>query len=150
MAKHPGVSSSSSQAPAKGQGQPLAAIALRRTGVILWILAAVALLVFSILPVKLTPLYIFVLGRITLDEILHFVAFGGLALSAALVFARPRHFVLGTATFLFLALLSEVIQEFIPNRAFAWNDLLADLSGFATGLGVGIGLRLAFRRGKAT
>lgn len=63
------------------------------------------------------------------DKLLHFFAFGGLALLAA----RMSHNVLEQATALIIVFMIglgiEILQNSVPGRKFCWHDLAANTAG---------------------
>lgn len=81
-------------------------------------------------------------GHIRLDYFLHFLVY----LSVCLYFAAGRYFgweLFKTYTLLkfsvviiFLAVVSEVVQIFVPGRAFNIRDMVANISGIVVWLGV--------------
>lgn len=65
------------------------------------------------------------------DKLMHFTAFGGLALLAGML-ARTDLELVALHLALFLAgWLIEVLQNWVPGRRFCWRDLLANTAGIA-------------------
>lgn len=69
------------------------------------------------------------------DKLLHFLAFGGLTLLATRIapdWDEQRYWLLGL---LVGGWLIEVLQRWVPGRAFCWRDLAANAAGIATAAG---------------
>lgn len=65
------------------------------------------------------------------DKLMHFAAFGGLALLALRV-ARDRHdAMLWLAGLLVAGWLIECLQKLVPDRSFSWPDMAANAAGIA-------------------
>ena len=84
---------------------------------------------------------------VTLEALAHAAAFFALAVLSVLAFGHAG--LLACLVSLMLAVLaSEVMQLMVITRDSQWDDLLADISGVALGLGLGSLLRLCFRLGR--
>ncbi len=64
------------------------------------------------------------------DKVLHFVAFGGMALLAGRL-APPGSVPLALAAVFAAGLLIELLQKLVPGRNFCWRDLAANGFGIA-------------------
>jgi VanZ family protein len=107
-----------------------------------WCVAfALLLCVISVLALSPTPPREADLGW---DKLNHLAAFGALAVTAFLGFARAWARV--GASLLAYGALIELRQAFIPNRSADWEDLLADAVGIALGLALAAGASRALRR----
>ena len=74
------------------------------------------------------------------DKVYHFIGFGAFAFFLALAFPRIKPLlVIGIATLLGIAV--EIAQHFIPYRGASYGDLLADVLGAVTAVGVIVFLR---------
>lgn len=97
---------------------------------ILFVFACIAILAVSLLPGKNLP------SDLIWDKAGHFIAYFGLA--AICRFGSNKHpsWQLIIAV-VFFSLLIEIGQQFIPNRGFEWNDLLANGLGAVSGMFIG-------------
>ena len=67
------------------------------------------------------------------DKLLHFLAFGGLALLAGRIAADWMELVAWLLGLLAAGTLIEGLQNLIPGRNFCWRDIAANAAGIATG-----------------
>ncbi len=75
-----------------------------------------------------------------IDKVYHFIGFGAFAFFLALAFPRIKPLlVIGIATLLGITV--EIAQHFIPYRGASYGDLLADVMGAVTAVGVIVFLR---------
>lgn len=65
------------------------------------------------------------------DKLLHFGAFGGMALLAGRLVSTPLHTALALLALLVLGWVIELLQNLVPGRAFCWRDMLANAGGIA-------------------
>jgi len=63
------------------------------------------------------------------DKLLHFAAFGGLALLAERLVHSLSEQVIGLAGLFILGLGIEILQNAVPGRRFCWRDLAANTAG---------------------
>lgn len=63
------------------------------------------------------------------DKLLHFLAFGGMALLAGRLAPGQTGWVLGAV--FGASWLIELLQHWVPGRAFCWRDLAANAAGVA-------------------
>ncbi|MEO8559921.1 MAG: VanZ family protein [Rhodospirillales bacterium] len=111
----------------------------------LWIAGLVALAPLSWLPQTTPPTGI---GNVelSLDKLFHFIAYGGLAGLAMLVFEDARRRSIAVAIVLLASIVYEVGQLWAPGRSFGWDDLAANISGFV----LGVALAWLIRRSAVT
>jgi VanZ family protein len=108
----------------------------------LWVGGLIALAPLSLLPQTTPPTAIAGI-ELSLDKVFHFIAYGGLAGLAMLVFDRDRRRCYALGIVLVAALAYEIGQLWVPNRSFGWDDLAANTGGYVAGLLLG---RLIRRR----
>lgn len=65
------------------------------------------------------------------DKLLHFVAFGGMALLAGRLTGPGLHAALALGGVLVASWLIEVLQNRVPGRRFCWRDMAANCAGIA-------------------
>lgn len=65
------------------------------------------------------------------DKLLHFVAFGGMALLAGRLVHPGWPVALALAAVLLASWLIEVLQNLVPGRRFCWRDMAANGAGIA-------------------
>ena len=99
---------------------------------VLWWVGLVALAPLSLLPSTAPPTGIGGV-ELSLDKLLHVVAYGGLAGIPMLAVADFRR----RATAVGAVMAYEIGQEFAPGRSFGYGDLAANLAGVALGVGAG-------------
>lgn len=63
------------------------------------------------------------------DKLLHFLAFGGLALLASRIATSTMEFGGWLLGLFFIGWAIEAIQQWIPGRSFCWRDLAANTAG---------------------
>lgn len=63
------------------------------------------------------------------DKVLHFLAFGGMALMAGRLADSPLHAALALGAVLAASWLIEVLQILVPGRNFCWRDMAANTAG---------------------
>lgn len=66
------------------------------------------------------------------DKLLHFVAFGGLALLAGRLSQTMAEQIAGLLVVFAIGLLIEILQNAVPGRKFCWRDLTANTAGIVT------------------
>ncbi|HEY8023240.1 MAG TPA: VanZ family protein [Burkholderiaceae bacterium] len=66
------------------------------------------------------------------DKLLHFLAFGGLALLAGRIADTRIELLAWLAGLLLAGALIEGLQSLIPGRNFCWRDIAANAAGIAT------------------
>ena len=66
------------------------------------------------------------------DKLLHFLAFGALALLAGRIAAGAMELVAWLLGLLAAGTVIEALQTFIPGRNFCWRDMAANAAGIAT------------------
>lgn len=66
------------------------------------------------------------------DKLLHFIAFGGLALLAGRIASTSVELVAWLLGLLAVGAIIEGLQIFIPGRNFCWRDIAANAAGIAT------------------
>ncbi len=66
------------------------------------------------------------------DKVLHFLAFGSLAMLASRLVSGRAAFQLCLVGLLVASLLIEVLQNLVPGRKFCWRDMAANTAGIAT------------------
>ncbi len=98
----------------------------------LWIVGLVALAPLSLLPQTTPPTGIGGV-ELSLDKVFHFIAYGGLAGLAALVFVDPRRRWIGLGVVLLAGLGYEIGQLWAPGRSFGFDDLAANAVGVMVG-----------------
>jgi polysaccharide biosynthesis protein VpsQ len=95
------------------------------------------------LPSFITMLYSFTYG----DRVGHFVLFGLLSFLLRIAFPVPcfralkRNIPVLTLILALFIVAEEISQIFIPARTFSWGDLLASLTGWGLGWGIGCWVR---------
>jgi VanZ family protein len=65
------------------------------------------------------------------DKLLHFLAFGGLALLAARMAQDSHQRIAALLAVFAIGLVIELLQNAVPGRRFCWRDLLANTIGIA-------------------
>jgi len=106
---------------------------------IVWLAAAIAVIVGSLLPQSSLPMR--ALDRLDIsDKVLHFAAYAVLAFLPALHERWPAvaAALLGAVA---LGVLLEFLQKLSPSRSFELADMVADVSGVVCGLLLAIPLR---------
>jgi len=73
------------------------------------------------------------------DKLLHFLAFGGLALLAGRLAGTPAEFALWLGGLFLVGFAIEGLQTWVPGRKFCWRDIVANTAGLACAA-VAIGL----------
>lgn len=63
------------------------------------------------------------------DKVMHFVAFGGMALLAGRLAHSGAQMALALAAVFVASWLIELLQNWVPGRNFCWRDLLANAAG---------------------
>ena len=63
------------------------------------------------------------------DKLLHFVAFGGMALLAGRMMHTPARIALALAAVLLASWIIELLQNLVPGRKFCWRDMAANAAG---------------------
>ncbi len=63
------------------------------------------------------------------DKLLHFLAFGGMALMAGRLVHSAAHAVLALLAVFVASWAIEVLQNRVPGRKFCWRDLAANAAG---------------------
>jgi len=66
------------------------------------------------------------------DKVMHFLAFGTLAMLASRLVTGRTAFQLCLLGLLLASLLIEVLQNLVPGRKFCWRDMAANAAGIAT------------------
>lgn len=102
----------------------------------LWIAGLVALAPLSLLPQTTPPTGIAGV-ELSLDKLFHFIAYGGLAGLAMLVFDAARKRGWAVALTFVASLAYEIGQHFVPGRSFGWDDLGANAIGVVIGVALG-------------
>jgi VanZ family protein len=104
--------------------------------VVLWVAGLIGLAPLCLLPQTAPPTALFGI-ELLLDKVFHFIAYGGLAGLAVLLFGDDRRRFAALAVVLIAALGYEIGQLWVPNRSFGWDDLAANAFGFTLGTTVG-------------
>jgi VanZ family protein len=86
--------------------------------------AAVAVSVGCLMPAHWLP-------PLPNDKLLHFVAFGGLALLAGQIAQSGSEQLMWLLGLLFAGWLIEMLQNLVPGRKFCWRDMAANAAGIA-------------------
>lgn len=102
-----------------------------------WAAGLVALAPLSLLPQTSPPTGIGGV-ELSLDQVFHVIAYGGLSGLAMLIFDRARSRNLAVAFVLLVSAGYETGQLFVPGRSFGWDDLWANLLGGLLGYGLGV------------
>ena len=63
------------------------------------------------------------------DKLLHFIAFGGMALLAGRMARTPGCIVLALGAVLIASWIIELLQNLVPGRKFCWRDMAANAAG---------------------
>ncbi len=63
------------------------------------------------------------------DKLLHFFAFGGLALLATRIAQNNGELLFWLGGIFFIGWIIEIVQNWMPGRKFCWRDLLANTAG---------------------
>lgn len=63
------------------------------------------------------------------DKLMHFLAYGVLALMIGHLVKANAAFFLSLAVLLLASLLIEILQNFVPGRKFCWFDMMANAAG---------------------
>ncbi|GGY54965.1 hypothetical protein GCM10007387_41750 [Pseudoduganella albidiflava] len=63
------------------------------------------------------------------DKLLHFTAFGSMALLGGRLVSTPLHIILVLLAVLAASWVIEVLQNLVPGRRFCWRDMAANLGG---------------------
>lgn len=108
----------------------------RRSFFWLWIAGLVALAPLSWLPQTTPPTGIGGV-ELSLDKVFHFIAYGGLAGLATLIFTDRRRRWIGLAIVLLAGLGYEIGQLWAPGRSFGFDDLSANAAGVVLGGALG-------------
>jgi len=102
----------------------------------LWIAGLIALAPLSWLPQTTPPTAIGGV-ELSLDKVFHFIAYGGLAGLAMLVFEDARKRRWAVAIVLLASVGYEIGQIWAPGRSFGWDDLTANVLGWLLGVALG-------------
>ncbi|NVK21386.1 MAG: VanZ family protein [Kangiellaceae bacterium] len=97
---------------------------------VLFLAATTFIFIMSLMPGKQLP------SNLPWDKALHFIGYFGLALLARLGSTKHKHWQIALGCIVF-SLVIEVLQQFIPNRGFEWQDLLANSLGVVSGVLIG-------------
>jgi VanZ family protein len=108
----------------------------------LWIAGLLALAPLSWLPQTTPPTGIGGV-ELSLDKFFHFIAYGGLAGIAMLVFEDAPKRRIAVAVVLLAGLGYEIGQLWAPGRSFGFDDLAANAAGVALGGVLGVLIRRA-------
>ncbi|AGW12322.1 putative TPR-repeat-containing protein [Megalodesulfovibrio gigas DSM 1382 = ATCC 19364] len=100
---------------------------------------------FSLAPWQF-PYQINLFGNIMLDEALHFLAFAMLAVGLPYQFASWLDLGLAVLVLVLLGVATELAQLFIPSRAFALQDMAANILGCLAGVLPGMAHRMVRAR----
>ena len=103
----------------------------------IWIAALVVLLPLSLLPQTAPPGTPLLGDLLTVDKLLHFLAYGGLAL-APLLFADNQRCLLLVLIVIIHSLMMEVLQTAIPGRFGSLSDIIANLAGILTAIALSV------------
>jgi uncharacterized protein YfiM (DUF2279 family) len=93
--------------------------------VVLFICATLAVSAGCLVPARWLP-------PLPNDKLLHFLAFGGLALLASQIAESSSGRLGGLLAVFCIGLLIELLQNAVPGRRFCWRDLAANAAGIAT------------------
>jgi VanZ family protein len=104
-------------------------VLIRRYWGVVWMLSLIALVPLSLLPQTAPPSTRIIGDVLTVDKLLHFIAYGGLALLPLILATDTRQIYLRVAIVTAHALLMEVVQTAIPGRLGSLGDIIADLAG---------------------
>jgi VanZ family protein len=63
------------------------------------------------------------------DKLLHFLAFGGLALLAGRIAQTGAEQLVWLLGLLLAGWIIEILQNFVPGRKFCWRDMVANATG---------------------
>ncbi len=66
------------------------------------------------------------------DKVMHFLAFGVLAVLIARLVSGPGALLLALLGLLLASLVIELLQNLVPGRKFCWRDMAANAAGIAT------------------
>lgn len=72
------------------------------------------------------------LPRLPNDKVLHFLAFGGMALLAGRLVDTPLQVVFALCGVLAGSWLIELLQNMVPGRKFCWRDMGANAAGIGS------------------
>ncbi len=112
----------------------------RRIAKVAWLLGVAAMVPLSLLPQTAPPADTLVSG-ITVDMLLHVVAYGCLAAAPALAFAAPRAALLLALAMAPYGLGLEWLQDLVPGRQYSLSDAVANAIGAGAGTAAGWWLR---------
>jgi len=68
-----------------------------------------------------------------IDKLFHFIGFGSFAFAFSVAYPKLKYYLI-TIIVSLLGVFVEIIQSFIPHRAFSYLDMLADFLGIAFAL----------------
>ena len=66
------------------------------------------------------------------DKLLHFMAFGGMALMAGRLVLPGWHMVMALGLVFLVGALIELLQNHVPGRRFCWRDMAANGAGIVS------------------
>lgn len=95
-----------------------------RWELLLFLLGAVAIPLGCLLPFRW-------LRSLPNDKLLHFGAFGTMALLGGRLVSTPLHVILVLLGVLAASWVIEVLQNLVPGRKFCWRDMAANAGGVA-------------------
>ncbi|WP_051286357.1 VanZ family protein [Megalodesulfovibrio gigas] len=110
-----------------------------------WFAGVAVYAAFSLAPWQF-PYQINLFGNIMLDEALHFLAFAMLAVGLPYQFASWLDLGLAVLVLVLLGVATELAQLFIPSRAFALQDMAANILGCLAGVLPGMAHRMVRAR----
>lgn len=113
---------------------------------VMWLLGIGLYVGLALLPWQLPGHSARIIGSITVDELLHFLAFACLAVALPSSFPSRVDLFLATLLLLLMGVATELAQLFIPARAFSMSDMAANVLGCCAGAAPGLIRRLMRRR----
>ncbi len=115
-----------------------------------WLAGVLLYAGLAMAPVRFPFVDTVIWAPVTLDEVLHFLAFAWLALAFPLAFSSRLLVVLAPLMLVLLGIVSEFMQMHIPMRRFSEIDVLANTLGCIVGTLLGFLLRFLLHRRSAT
>lgn len=117
---------------------------------LIWLAGIALYTALSLMPLRIPYKDPVLWGVASVDEVMHFAAFAGLAVFLAFLFRSRIDLFLAYVLLLLLGMATELSHLLIPNRTFSFRDMAANALGCITGSLPGLAWRFCRRvRGKA-
>lgn len=88
----------------------------------LFLAGSIAVLIGCLLPARWLP-------ALPNDKLLHFLAFGGLAMLAGRIAKDSNELIIWLLALFLVGWAIETLQRWVPGRSFCWRDMAANTAG---------------------